>query len=76
MSLAASPPTHPGTHSLPLPPLDRESLYSGTPHTQTAGAGPVFLLAATLRPETMYGQTNAWALPEGDYVAVRCALPL
>jgi leucyl-tRNA synthetase len=36
-----------------------------------AGAGPVFLLAATLRPETMYGQTNAWALPEGRYVAVR-----
>ncbi|KAK9826880.1 hypothetical protein WJX81_003148 [Elliptochloris bilobata] len=35
------------------------------------GAGPVFLLAATLRPETMYGQTNAWALPEGDYGAFR-----
>eukprot|EP00898_Chlorokybus_atmophyticus_P008880 jgi/Chlat1/8994/Chrsp94S08281 len=29
----------------------------------------VFLGAATLRPETMYGQTNAWALPEGDYGA-------
>lgn len=29
----------------------------------------VFLLAATLRPETMYGQTNAWVLPEGDYGA-------
>ena len=27
----------------------------------------VFLLAATLRPETMCGQTNCWALPEGDY---------
>jgi leucyl-tRNA synthetase len=35
------------------------------------GAGPVFLLAATLRPETMYGQTNAWALPEGAYGAFR-----
>ena len=35
------------------------------------GAGPVFLMAATLRPETMYGQTNAWALPEGDYGAFR-----
>ena len=23
----------------------------------------VFLLAATLRPETMYGQTNCWILP-------------
>jgi len=31
----------------------------------------VFLLAATLRPETMYGQTNAWALPEGAYGAFR-----
>nr|GEW12939.1 ribonuclease H-like domain, reverse transcriptase, RNA-dependent DNA polymerase [Tanacetum cinerariifolium] len=25
----------------------------------------VFLAAATLRPETMYGQTNAWVLPDG-----------
>ena len=31
----------------------------------------MFLLAATLRPETMYGQTNCWALPEGDYGAFR-----
>ncbi|QDZ20137.1 leucine--tRNA ligase [Chloropicon primus] len=29
--------------------------------------GKVFMLAATLRPETMYGQTNAWVLPDGDY---------
>ena len=35
------------------------------------GAGPVYLLAATLRPETMYGQTNCWALPEGEYGAFR-----
>jgi len=27
----------------------------------------VYLLAATLRPETMCGQTNCWALPDGDY---------
>ena len=33
------------------------------------GGGPVFLLAATLRPETMYGQTNAWVLPTGEYGA-------
>ena len=33
------------------------------------GKGTVFLMAATLRPETMYGQTNCWALPEGDYGA-------
>lgn len=27
----------------------------------------VFLLAATLRPETMYGQTNCFVKPDGDY---------
>lgn len=30
----------------------------------------VFLVAATLRPETMYGQTSCFVLPSGDYVAV------
>lgn len=29
--------------------------------------GEVFLAAATLRPETMYGQTNCWLLPDGEY---------
>uniref|UniRef100_A0A2P2JIN3 leucine--tRNA ligase n=1 Tax=Rhizophora mucronata TaxID=61149 RepID=A0A2P2JIN3_RHIMU len=29
----------------------------------------VFLGAATLRPETMFGQTNAWVLPDGKYGA-------
>ncbi|XP_052202149.1 leucine--tRNA ligase, cytoplasmic [Diospyros lotus] len=29
----------------------------------------VYLAAATLRPETMYGQTNAWVLPQGKYGA-------
>lgn len=33
--------------------------------------GTVFLMAATLRPETMYGQTNYWILPNGDYGAFR-----
>ncbi len=27
----------------------------------------VYLVAATLRPETMYGQTNCFVLPEGEY---------
>lgn len=36
-----------------------------------ADVGKVFLLAATLRPETMYGQTNCWVLPEGQYGAYR-----
>ncbi len=26
-----------------------------------------YLVAATLRPETMYGQTNCYVLPEGKY---------
>jgi leucyl-tRNA synthetase len=29
----------------------------------------VYLAPATLRPETMYGQTNCFVLPEGDYGA-------
>lgn len=29
----------------------------------------LFLAAATLRPETMYGQTNCFVLPEGEYGA-------
>jgi len=29
-------------------------------------AADVFLVAATLRPETMPGQTNCFVLPEGD----------
>ncbi|KAM3383972.1 hypothetical protein ACQJBY_008559 [Aegilops geniculata] len=29
----------------------------------------VYLAAATLRPETMYGQTNCWVLPDGNYGA-------
>jgi len=32
----------------------------------------VFLAPATLRPETMYGQTNCYVLPEGDYGAFEC----
>lgn len=31
----------------------------------------VFLVAATLRPETMYGQTNCFVLPEGQYGVFR-----
>ena len=31
----------------------------------------VFLVAATLRPETMYGQTNCFVLPDGQYGAYR-----
>ena len=31
----------------------------------------IFLVAATLRPETMYGQTNCWLRPDMKYVAYR-----
>lgn len=37
------------------------------------GGRDVFLPAATLRAETMYGQTNCWVLPTGDYVAFELA---
>ncbi|KAL0271438.1 UNVERIFIED_CONTAM: hypothetical protein PYX00_008534 [Menopon gallinae] len=30
---------------------------------------PVFLVAATMRPETMYGQTNCWVHPDIKYIA-------
>lgn len=35
----------------------------------------VFLAAATLRPETMYGQTNCWILPWGEYGVFETANP-
>ncbi|XP_046624335.1 leucine--tRNA ligase, cytoplasmic [Neodiprion virginianus] len=34
---------------------------------------PVYLVAATLRPETMYGQTNCWIRPDMRYVAYSLA---
>ena len=33
----------------------------------------VYLVAATLRPETMYGQTNCWVHPDHKYVAFSTA---
>eukprot|EP00484_Ammonia_sp_Unknown_P030014 CAMPEP_0197024422 /NCGR_PEP_ID=MMETSP1384-20130603/4965_1 /TAXON_ID=29189 /ORGANISM="Ammonia sp." /LENGTH=1256 /DNA_ID=CAMNT_0042452803 /DNA_START=113 /DNA_END=3883 /DNA_ORIENTATION=+ len=30
----------------------------------------IFMVAATLRPETMYGQTNCFVLPRGEYIAI------
>lgn len=32
-------------------------------------------MAATLRPETMYGQTNCWVLPEGAYSVYQAVAP-
>mmetsp|Transcript_22856 Transcript_22856/g.68814 ORF Transcript_22856/g.68814 Transcript_22856/m.68814 type:complete len:972 (-) Transcript_22856:2720-5635(-) len=34
------------------------------------GDRKVFLVAATMRPETMYGQTNCWVSPTINYVAI------
>lgn len=34
---------------------------------------PIFLVAATLRPETMYGQTNCWLHPDIKYIAFETA---
>lgn len=42
---------------------------------QKVGNKPVFLVAATLRPETMYGQTNCWVRPDMRYIAFQTNLP-
>lgn len=34
-----------------------------------AKIGKIYLVAATLRPETMYGQTNCWIRPDMKYIA-------
>lgn len=33
----------------------------------------VYLVAATLKPETMYGQTNCWIHPDINYIAYNLA---
>jgi leucyl-tRNA synthetase len=39
--------------------------------SRTRGAGRDMLVAATLRPETIFGQTNMWVNPEEEYVRAR-----
>lgn len=34
----------------------------------------IFLVAATLRPETMYGQTNCWLHPDIKYIAFKTSI--
>ncbi|KAJ1611368.1 hypothetical protein OJ252_1551 [Cryptosporidium canis] len=34
---------------------------------ELVGGRTVYFVCATLRPETMYGQTNCWILPTGEY---------
>lgn len=39
------------------------------PAKLSAVTDPIFMVAATLRPETMYGQTNCWLHPDIKYIA-------
>ena len=51
--------------------LIAEKLYIFTLSLHCSGlkGRDVYLVAATLRPETMYGQTNCWIHPDIPYVA-------
>ena len=44
-------------------------MYDVTTSPSSLAGHPVFLVAATLRPETMYGQTNCWLHPDINYIA-------
>ncbi len=60
--------THPCSHARAHTHYDTANTAGVlAPLEADVAAGRVFLMAATLRPETMYGQTNAWALPDGRY---------
>jgi leucyl-tRNA synthetase len=51
-------------------PADHPAAERLAPLAALIAAGrSVYLVAATLRPETMYGQTNCFLLPEGEYGA-------
>ncbi|OAD52391.1 Leucine--tRNA ligase, cytoplasmic, partial [Eufriesea mexicana] len=39
------------------------------PNLKSLSGKSVYLVAATLRPETMYGQTNCWIHPDINYIA-------
>lgn len=51
--------------------LIKIKLLSKLPKLASVANLPVFLLAATLRPETMFGQTNVWLKPEMEYIAFK-----
>ncbi|GFS17470.1 leucine--tRNA ligase [Elysia marginata] len=40
------------------------------PKLASVSSKNVYLVAATLRPETMFGQTNCWVRPDMNYVAI------
>lgn len=49
--------------------LIKVKLLSSLPMLASVSDKPIYLLAATLRPETMYGQTNIWLKPDMKYTA-------
>ena len=51
----------------------KATLLTRVPGISAAGDASIVLVAATLRPETMYGQTNCFVLPDGQYGAYRMA---
>lgn len=52
----------------PIPDKLAKHLTDSSLHSQ------IYLVAATMRPETMYGQTNCWVRPDMQYVATRVTI--
>lgn len=48
-----------------------EQLLTAHSGFSTVSQLPVYLVAATLRPETMYGQTNCWVRPDMQYAVFK-----
>lgn len=49
--------------------LVKMKLVSKPPQKLAQVKAPIYFVAATLRPETMYGQTNCWLHPDIKYIA-------
>jgi leucyl-tRNA synthetase len=49
--------------------IKMEMISPFPPKLKSLEGRKVYLAAATLKPETMYGQTNCWVLPDGMYGA-------
>lgn len=49
--------------------LIKMKIIGNKPEKLQAVKVPIYLVAATLRPETMYGQTNCWLHPDIKYIA-------
>lgn len=50
--------------------LVKMKIISRKPQKLSQFKNEIYLVAATLRPETMYGQTNCWLHPDIKYVAI------